>query len=104
MPFGLRSPTRTFFLQGRRSCGPHFRRWRERHDEHIKIYGDQKRHFACANEKEFSWGIGDRFKSVRISNETKWNGGGYLEDRRPAAGLNYYTIAAKMVDTICGTD
>ncbi|CAK9033269.1 Glutamine synthetase leaf isozyme [Durusdinium trenchii] len=70
----------------------------KKHAEHIAAYGegnDQRltgRH-ETASIDTFKWGVADRGASVRVGNDTKKNGKGYLEDRRPASNMDPYIAA-----------
>ena len=50
---------------------------------------------------KFSYGISDRGSSVRIPWQTGVDGFGYMEDRRPNANMDPYTVTRLLVDTIC---
>lgn len=72
---------------------------KEKHEEHIKIYGEdnEKRltgHHETASYTEFSWGKGTRNTSVRIPNQVVNDGRGYFEDRRPAANIDPYLVTS----------
>jgi glutamine synthetase len=73
------------------------------HKEDIETYGDEENkkrltgECETANYDECTSGIGDRTKSIRISNEVNDNKCGYLEDRRPAANADPYCI----ITTLC---
>lgn len=56
---------------------------------------------VCSSWTVFTSGIGDRGASVRIPVQTATAGGGYLEDRRPAANADPYRVAELLVRTIC---
>lgn len=76
----------------------------ERHEEHMKVYGEGNRermsgNYETAKYDEFSWGIGNRGASVRIGNDTYRNGRGYFEDRRPASNMNPYQVTSMLLDT-----
>merc|ERR1712054_170945 len=47
---------------------------------------------------EFTYGIGARGCSVRIGNEMKKNGCGYMEDRRPSSNIDPYLSVAALTD------
>lgn len=76
------------------------------HREHIAVYG-RDNHLRLTGKHEtssmdvFSWGIGTRNTSVRIGNETRRNGCGYFEDRRPAANVDPYAATAILFATCC---
>jgi glutamine synthetase len=76
-------------------------------DEHIKVYGAGiERRLTGLHETapwtEYSYGVSDRGASVRIPWQTAREGKGYLEDRRPNANADPYTVAAKITNTVCG--
>jgi glutamine synthetase len=50
---------------------------------------------------KFSSGVSDRGASVRIPWQVAKDGKGYIEDRRPNANADPYTVARLMTDTIC---
>jgi glutamine synthetase len=80
----------------------------ERHDLHIRNYGDRieerltGRH-ETASYKEFSYGVSHRGASVRIPWQVARDGKGYIEDRRPNANMDPYTVTRLIVETVCGT-
>jgi glutamine synthetase len=51
-----------------------------------------------ASFRDFSWGVSDRGASIRIPMATDLDGKGYLEDRRPCANIDPYTIARLMAE------
>ena len=51
---------------------------------------------------KFTYGVSHRGASVRIPWQVPIEGRGYLEDRRPNANCDPYTVARLMVNTICG--
>ena len=75
-----------------------------RHEEHMNVYGDDNQlrmtgeHETACYEK-FSWGIGNRGRSVRIGNETNNKKYGYFEDRRPASNMNPYLVTGILLET-----
>ena len=77
-----------------------------RHDEHIASYGHglEERltglHETCAID-QFRSGVADRGTSIRIPAHVASQGYGYLEDRRPAANADPYTVAARILETVC---
>ncbi len=78
----------------------------EKHDKHIEIYGDYNQYRLTGRHETssynvFSYGIGTRNTSVRIPNQTKEQGCGYFEDRRPAANVEIYGATAKLFETCC---
>lgn len=73
---------------------------------HVTNYGHgiQDRltgHHETAPWNKFSYGVSDRGASIRIPLQTAKDGYGYLEDRRPNANMDPYTVARLMVDTCC---
>jgi glutamine synthetase len=78
----------------------------KRHEEHIKVYGayNEERltglHETCSIH-QFRWGVSDRGASIRVPMATAQTGKGYFEDRRPAANMDPYEVAAIIVETIC---
>ena len=48
---------------------------------------------------EFSWGVADRYSSVRIPRHVHQNQKGYLEDRRPASNADPYAVCAVIIIT-----
>ena len=50
---------------------------------------------------EFSYGVSDRGASVRIPWQVEKDGKGYLEDRRPNANCDPYTVTRLIVETCC---
>jgi glutamine synthetase len=50
---------------------------------------------------KFSYGVSNRGASVRIPWQVPIDGMGYMEDRRPNANCDPYTVARLMVETIC---
>jgi glutamine synthetase len=54
-----------------------------------------------ARWNEFSYGVSNRGASVRIPWQVAKDGKGYIEDRRPNANADPYTVARLMVETIC---
>jgi glutamine synthetase len=49
----------------------------------------------------FNYGVSDRGASVRIPWQVEKEGKGYIEDRRPNANMDPYTVTRLMVDTCC---
>ncbi len=75
--------------------------------EHIANYGDGiEDRLTGAHEtahwSKFSYAVSDRGASVRIPGQVAREKKGYLEDRRPNANVDPYTVARLMVETICG--
>ena len=78
----------------------------KKHDAHIAVYGDKLNerltglHETCRID-EFRSGVGHRGASIRIPAQVAEKGCGYLEDRRPGANADPYTVAARILATIC---
>jgi len=74
------------------------------HMEHMKVYGKDNemrmtgKHETSSYDK-FTWGIADRTTSVRIPRSAFVEQSGYLEDRRPGANADPYTLGARLVQT-----
>jgi glutamine synthetase len=50
---------------------------------------------------KFSYGVSNRGASIRIPWQVPIDGKGYLEDRRPNANMDPYTVARLLTDTAC---
>ena len=61
-------------------------------DNHLRLTG---RH-ETGRMDTFTWGVADRGASIRIPRDVAAAGCGYLEDRRPAANINPYVVAASL--------
>lgn len=77
-----------------------------KHQEHIACYGvGNDRRLTGAHETapldKFSYGVAHRGASVRIPRQTKLDGKGYFEDRRPASNMDPYIVTGKIVKTTC---
>jgi glutamine synthetase len=75
------------------------------HAEHIAVYGEGNAarltgKCETASIDQFSWGIGTRTTSVRISNKCRADGFGYFEDRRPAANVDPYLAVLRVAQTL----
>ncbi|MDY7104015.1 MAG: glutamine synthetase GlnII [Actinomycetota bacterium] len=78
-------------------------------EEHLAGYGvgyeerltglHETAHFS-----EFRYGVSDRGASVRIPWQVKVEGKGYIEDRRPNANMDPYTVARLMTETVCAAE
>lgn len=74
------------------------------HAEHISQYGtnnDERltgKHETC-DINTFRFGVADRGSSIRIPLPVQLKGYGYLEDRRPAANVDPYTVARLLIKT-----
>jgi glutamine synthetase len=78
-----------------------------RAEHHIANYGEgiERRltgHHETCSYKEFKYGVGHRGASIRIPLHVHQQGRGYLEDRRPNANVDPYTVARLMVETVLG--
>jgi glutamine synthetase len=76
------------------------------HKEHIKQYGAElgsrlTGQHETAPLDEFSSGVANRTCSIRIPRTVAQLGYGYLEDRRPGANADPYTVAKLLMETIC---
>lgn len=78
----------------------------KKHDAHIAVYGHGLAqrltgHHETCSITEFRAGVSDRGASIRIPQQVKLTGYGYLEDRRPGANCDPYLVAARLLATIC---
>ena len=78
----------------------------DNHEDHMKLYGCKNElrltgKYETADYNSFSWGVGDRSKSIRIPTTTNKNGHGYLEDRRPASNIDPYIVCSTIFKTCC---
>ncbi len=76
------------------------------HKDHIKVYGNFNEERLSGNHEtsalsEFSWGISNRGKSIRIPINVAVEKCGYLEDRRPGGNANPYLVTEIMLRSIC---
>jgi glutamine synthetase len=81
----------------------------KKHKEHIVLYGHGLAdrltgHHETCHIDDFRYGVSDRGASIRIPLAVQKNGYGYLEDRRPGANADPYTVAARILKTICKID
>ena len=53
-----------------------------------------------ASFREFSYGLSNRGASVRIPWQVEVDGKGYIEDRRPNANMDPYTVTRLIVETV----
>jgi glutamine synthetase len=77
-----------------------------RHDLHIANYGfgieDRLTGLhETASYKEFKYGVSDRGASIRIPWQVAVDKKGYIEDRRPCANMDPYTVTKLIVETVC---
>jgi glutamine synthetase len=75
-------------------------------EEHVHNYGhDIQSRLTGKHEtapwNAFSYGVSNRGASVRIPWQVEVDGKGYMEDRRPNANCDPYTVTRLMVNTIC---
>jgi glutamine synthetase len=75
--------------------------------EHIENYGPGvERRLTGLHETapwtEFSYGVSNRGASVRIPWQVEKDGKGYIEDRRPNANMDPYTVTRLITATCCG--
>lgn len=78
---------------------------KEKHLEHLEIYGDDNEQrltglHETSSMSEFSYGIAHRGCSVRIPCETVKNRCGYFEDRRPGSNMDPYLVCSKILETV----
>jgi glutamine synthetase len=76
-------------------------------DHHVANYGDGIENrltgqHETAPYNEFSYGVSDRGASVRIPWQVEKDQKGYIEDRRPNANMDPYTVTRLIVETCCG--
>lgn len=62
-------------------------------DNHLRLTGTHE----TSEMGRFTWGVGNRSVSVRIGRDSWLAGGGYFEDRRPAANMNPYRVIAALM-------
>jgi glutamine synthetase len=80
---------------------------RKRHDLHIENYGfgieDRLTGLhETASYKQYTYGVSDRGASVRIPWQVEVEGKGYIEDRRPCANMDPYTVTRLIMETVSG--
>ena len=78
----------------------------KRADEHIANYGADIEHrltglHETAPWTEFSYGVSNRGASVRIPWQVEVDQKGYIEDRRPNANCDPYTVTRLITETCC---
>jgi glutamine synthetase len=76
-------------------------------DLHIANYGDRIEdrltgQHETLSYKEFRYGVSDRGASIRIPWQVARDQKGYIEDRRPNANMDPYTVTRLVVETVCG--
>ncbi len=79
----------------------------EKADLHIENYGADIEHrltglHETAPWTEYSYGVSNRGASVRIPWQVARDGKGYIEDRRPNANCDPYTVTRLITETVCG--
>jgi glutamine synthetase len=80
-------------------------RFRDKHDLHIKLYGEGNDlrltgEHETSSVSKFSYGCGNRAASFRIPTSTmNQDGKGYVEDRRPASNIDPYVVSSIIFDT-----
>ena len=77
------------------------------HDLHIANYGARIEerltgHHETCSYREFRYGVSDRGASVRIPWQVHRDQKGYIEDRRPNANCDPYTVTRLILETVCG--
>jgi len=78
-------------------------RLKEFHNQAMTVYGTGNELrmtglHETARFDEFTYGIGARGCSVRIGNDAKKNGCGYMEDRRPSSNIDPYLSVSALAD------
>lgn len=74
------------------------------HYKHIEVYGKHNEErlsglHETSSLYDFSWGISDRGKSIRIPLNVDKDKKGYLEDRRPASNLDPYLVTEILMNS-----
>jgi len=74
-------------------------------EKHLAGYGEGKEDrltgaHETAHWSEFRYGVSDRGASIRIPWQVEVDQKGYLEDRRPMANADPYTVAALITNTV----
>merc|ERR1712187_843227 len=78
-------------------------RLKTHHRSNMALYGTGNEQrmtgmHETAKFDEFTYGIGARGCSVRIGNDAKKNGCGYMEDRRPSSNIDPYLSVSALAD------
>ena len=79
----------------------------KRHELHIANYGvgiEERltgKHETCSY-KQFKYGVSDRGASVRIPWQVAQEKKGYIEDRRPCANIDPYTVCRLIMESVSG--
>ena len=76
-------------------------------EKHVLHYGhDIQSRLTGKHEtapwNKFNYGVSDRGASVRIPWQVNLDGMGYMEDRRPNANCDPYTVTRLLMETCCG--
>lgn len=74
---------------------------------HVENYGDRIEErltgqHETASYREYSYGVSNRGASVRIPWQVHRDQKGYIEDRRPNANCDPYTVTRLIIETVCG--
>jgi glutamine synthetase len=75
-------------------------------EEHVHNYGFGIEHRLTGQHEtapwnEFSYGVSNRGASIRIPWQVEIDQKGYLEDRRPNANMDPYTVTRLILNTVC---
>tara|TARA_R110000851_G_scaffold196444_2_gene347352 strand:- start:4651 stop:5787 length:1137 start_codon:yes stop_codon:yes gene_type:complete len=75
------------------------------HTEHMEVYGLSNDERLTGDHEtstihDFSYGYSTRDTSIRIPLQSKIDGRGYFEDRRPASNCDPYLVTLRMLKTI----
>lgn len=75
----------------------------------VAVYGgDNNERLSGKHETSrldmFNCDVGTRNTSCRIPNETKKNGKGYFEDRRPSSSADGYLVSSRLFASACGIE
>jgi glutamine synthetase len=75
-------------------------------EEHVANYGEGIEHRLTGHHEtapynEFSYGVSNRGASIRIPWQVAIDKKGYIEDRRPNANCDPYTVTRLITDTCC---
>ena len=79
------------------------------HTTDMKKYGEHNEMrltgiHETASISDFSWGVGNRGASIRVSKEVERNGKGYFEDRRPASNMDPYVVLQLILNNVGVTE
>jgi len=82
----------------------HIEKLQAAHNAHMKVYGEGNElrltgADSTAGMDEFSYGVGRRDVSIRITGKVANADRGYYEDRRPAANADPYLVTKMLVQT-----